>query len=105
MTQHPGLRTRTTQISFARIRSFRTQLEITRHYHFRYSTQSQNKFLYYIILLTKNKVEKNPARPTLGEDRAVELQLVATVPFYDSEREIDYAILKSQKVVIPVYIS
>ena len=103
MTQHPGLRTRTTQISFARIRSFRTQLEITRHYYFRYSTPSQNKFLHYIILLTKNKVEKNPARPTLGEDRAVELQLVATVPFYDSEREIDYAILKSQKVYAGIY--
>ena len=48
-------------------------------------------------------MEKNPARPTLGEDRAVELQLVATVPFYDSEREIDYAILKSQKVYAGIY--
>ena len=43
-------------------------------------------------------VEKNPARPTLGDDRAIELQLVATTPLYDTNRDIDYAVLKSAKV-------
>lgn len=43
-------------------------------------------------------VEKNPARPTLGDDRGIELQLVATNPLYDTTREIEYVILKSSKV-------
>ena len=43
-------------------------------------------------------VEKNPARPTLGDDRAIQLQLIATASLYDTVREIDYTILKSTKV-------
>ncbi|CAG5097538.1 Oidioi.mRNA.OKI2018_I69.XSR.g15121.t1.cds [Oikopleura dioica] len=47
-------------------------------------------------------VEKNPSRPTHGEDRSVEIQLTARGLSYDEVRSINFIILKSPKSIVEI---
>lgn len=47
-------------------------------------------------------VEKNPSRPTHGDDRSVEVQLTARNLSYDDTRTINFIVLKSPKSTVEI---